>query len=83
MKKIITILLSILLFTSVFAVEKSTNTQKSQSKEITLIPDVNSDDSAYDDPSTLEFCLNNGKGINLCIYHPCEALTSHHSTHRK
>ena len=46
MKKIITILLSILLFTSVFAVEKSTNTQKSQSKEITLIPDVNSDDSA-------------------------------------
>ena len=46
MKKIITILLSILLFTSVFAVEKSTNTQKSQSKEITLISDVNSDDSA-------------------------------------
>ena len=69
MKKIITILLRILIFTKKFTVEKFTNTQKSQSKEITLIPDVNSDDSAYDDPSTLEFCLNNGKGINLCIYH--------------
>ena len=69
MKKKITIFLVILLITIVFAMGQQKTNQNSNDYKTELIPDINSDDSAYDDPSTLEFCLNNGKGINLCIYH--------------
>jgi hypothetical protein len=69
MKKLITILIILLVVTGVFAMGKSTKVQESQSKETNLTPNENWDDSAYDDPRTLEFNLKNDKGINLCIYH--------------
>lgn len=69
MKKLITILIILLVVTGVFAMGKSTKVQESQIKETNLTPNENWDDSAYDDPRTLEFNLKNDKGINLCIYH--------------
>ncbi len=69
MKKLITILVILLVVTGVFAMGKSTKVQESQIKETNLTPNENWDDSAYDDPRTLEFNLKNDKGINLCIYH--------------
>lgn len=69
MKKLITILIILLVITGVFAMGKSTKVQESQIKETNLTPNENWDDSAYDDPRTLEFNLKNDKGINLCIYH--------------
>jgi|BioPla2DNA2_1021312.scaffolds.fasta_scaffold20569_5 hypothetical protein len=69
MKKLITILIILLVVTGVFAMGKSTKVQESQIKETNLTPNENWDDSAYDDPRTLEFNLKNDKGINLCIFH--------------
>ena len=69
MKKLITILIILLVVTGVFAMGKSTKVQESQIKETNLTPNENWDDSAYDDPRTLEFNLKNDKGINLYIYH--------------
>ena len=69
MKKLITILIILLVFTGVFAMGNSTKVQEPQIKETNLAPNENWDDSAYDDPRTLEFCLKNDKGINLCLYH--------------
>lgn len=69
MKKLITILIILLVVTGMFAMGKSTKVQESQIKETNLTPNENWDDSAYDDPRTLEFNLKNDKGINLCIYH--------------
>ena len=69
MKKKINIFLVVLLITSVFAMGQQKTNQNSNDYKTELIPDINSDDSAYDDPRTLEFCLKNGKGINLCLYH--------------
>lgn len=69
MKKLITILIILLVFTGVFAMGNSTKVQEPQIKETILAPNENWDDSAYDDPRTLEFCLKNDKGINLCLYH--------------
>lgn len=69
MKKLITILIILLVVTGMFAMGKSTKVQESQIKETNLAPNENWDDSAYDDPRTLEFCLKNDKGINLCLYH--------------
>ena len=69
MKKLITILIILLVFTGVFAMGNSTKVQETQIKETNLAPNENWDDSAYDDPRTLEFCLKNDKGINLCLYH--------------
>lgn len=47
----------------------STKVQEPQIKETNLAPNENWDDSDYCDPRTLEFCLKNDKGINLCLYH--------------
>ena len=69
MKKLITILIILLVFTGVFAMGNSTKVQELQIKETNLAPNENWDDSAYDDPRTLEFNLKNDKGINLCLYH--------------
>lgn len=69
MKKLIAILIILLVFTGVFAMGNSTKVQEPQIKETNLAPNENWDDSAYDDPRTLEFCLKNDKGINLCLYH--------------
>ena len=69
MKKKINIFLVVLLITSVFAMGQQKTNQNSNDYKTELIPDINSDDSAYDDPRTLEFCLKNDKGINLCLYH--------------
>jgi len=69
MKKLIAILIILLVVTGVFAIGKSTKVQESQIKETNLTPNENWDDSAYDDPRTLEFNLKNDKGINLCLYH--------------
>lgn len=69
MKKLITILIILLVFIGVFAMGNSTKVQEPQIKETNLAPNENWDDSAYDDPRTLEFCLKNDKGINLCLYH--------------
>lgn len=69
MKRLITILIILLVVTGMFAMGKSTKVQESQIKETNLAPNENWDDSAYDDPRTLEFCLKNDKGINLCLYH--------------
>ena len=69
MKKKITIFLVVLLITSVFAMGQQKINQNSNDYKTELIPDINSDDSAFDDHRTLEFCLKNDKGINLCLYH--------------
>lgn len=69
MKKLITILIILLVFTGVFAMGKSTKVQEPQIKETNLAPNINSDDSAYDDPRTLEFCFKDDKGRCLCLYH--------------
>lgn len=66
MKKIVSIFLTILLVTSVFAEESES---KSDNPKTTLGPDINWDDSDYDDARTLEFCLQDDKGRNLCLYH--------------
>lgn len=69
MKKIITFLLILLLGTSLYAMGDSTKVQKTQNKQTNLAPNINSDDSAYDDPRTLEFCFKDDKGRCLCLYH--------------
>lgn len=69
MKKLITILIILLAFIGVFAMGNSTKEQEPQIKETNLAPNENWDDSDYYDPRTLEFCLKNDKGINLCLYH--------------
>lgn len=69
MKKLITILIILLVFTGVFAMGNSTKEQEPQIKETNLAPNINSDDSAYDDPRTLEFCFKDDKGRCLCLYH--------------
>jgi hypothetical protein len=55
MKKKINFLFVIFLFSYSFAVENFVIVE--ENKMLDLIPNVNSDDSAYDDSSTLEFCL--------------------------
>ena len=69
MKKIITFLLILLLGTSLYAMGDSTKVQKTQNKQTNLAPNINSDDSAYDDPRTLEFCFKHDNGRCLCLYH--------------
>ena len=69
MKKIITFLLILLLSTSLYAMGDSTKVQKTQNKQTNLAPNINWDDSAYDDPRTLEFCFKDDKGRCLCLYH--------------
>ncbi|MBO5482262.1 MAG: hypothetical protein J5978_02940 [Spirochaetaceae bacterium] len=69
MKKLIAILIILLVFTGVFAMGNSTKVQEPQIKETNLAPNENWDDSDYYDSRTLEFCLKNDKGINLCLYH--------------
>ena len=67
MKKIIACLFTLFLFVCLFAVENFVTVAENKTPE--LIPNVNSDDSAYDDSSTLEFCLKDDSGRNLCLYH--------------
>ena len=67
MKKKINFLFVIFLFSYSFAVENFVIVE--ENKMLDLIPNVNSDDSAYDDSSTLEFCLKDDSGRNLCLYH--------------
>lgn len=67
MKKKIYLLLVMFLFTNLFAVDSFTIIE--ENKALDLIPNVNSDDSAYDDLSTLEFCFKDNNGRNLCLYH--------------
>ena len=67
MKKKIYLLLVMFLFTNLFAVDNFTIIE--ENKTLDLIPNVNSDDSAYDDPSTLEFCFKDDNGRKLCLYH--------------
>ncbi len=69
MNKKILVFLVILLITSVFAMGQQKINQNSNDFRAELVPKINSDDSLYDDPSTLEFCLKNDKGVNLCLYH--------------
>ena len=69
MKKFITFLLILLLGTSLYAMGDSTKVQKTQNKQTNLAPNINSDDSAYDDHRTLEFCFKDDKGRCLCLYH--------------
>ena len=69
MKKKIYLLLVMFLFTNLFAVGQQIINQESNIIQLELIPNVNSDDSAYDDPSTLEFCFKDDNGRKLCLYH--------------
>ena len=77
MKKLLIIIASTFLFISCKTGDKNESKiinppiievqQKEQDRK--LIPDVNRDDSQYDDAKTLEFALKDDKGRNLCLYH--------------
>ena len=74
MKKKLCFVLTILLMVSLFASgnrdEKQTSEIKMENNQNTnLALNINSDDSAYDDPRTLEFCFKDDKGRSLCLYH--------------
>jgi hypothetical protein len=74
MKKKLCFVLTILLMVSLFASgnrdEKQTSEIKMENNQNTnLAPNINSDDSSYDDPRTLEFCFKDDKGRCLCLYH--------------
>ena len=69
MKKYISILLSVLLLTNMLVFGQEKTNQDLKTSQLEIIPNVDSDDSAYDDPSTLEFCFKDDKGRTLCLYH--------------
>lgn len=67
MKKIIACLFTLFLVVCLFAVENFVTVAENKTPE--LIPNVNSDDSAYDDSSTLEFCFKDDSNRIFCLYH--------------
>ena len=69
MKKYISILLTVMLLTSLLVFGQEKTNQDLNTSQLELIPNVNSDDSEYDDPSTLEFCFQDDSGRSFCLYH--------------
>ena len=69
MKKYISILLTVLLLTNMLVLGQEKTNHDLKTSHLEIIPNVDSDDSAYDDPSTLEFCFKDDKGRTLCLYH--------------
>ena len=69
MKKYISILLTVMLLTNLLVFGQEKPNQDLNTSQLELIPNVNSDDSEYDDPRTLEFCFQDDKGRTLCLYH--------------
>ena len=69
MKKYISILLNVMLLTSLLVFGQEKTNQDLNTSQLEIIPNVDSDDSEYDDPRTLEFCFQDDKGRTLCLYH--------------
>ena len=69
MKKYISILLTVMLLTSLLVFGQEKTNPDLNTSQLEIIPNVDSDDSEYDDPRTLEFCFQDDKGRTLCLYH--------------
>ena len=69
MKKYISILLTVMLLTSLLVFGQEKTNPDLNTSQLEIIPNVDSDDSEYDDPRTLEFCFQDNKGRTLCLYH--------------
>ena len=61
MKKYISILLTVMLLTSLLVFGQEKPNQDLNTSQLEIIPNVDSDDSEYDDPRTLEFCFQDDK----------------------
>ena len=69
MKKYISILLNVMLLTSLLVFGQEKTNQDLNTSQLEIIPNVDSDDSEYNDPRTLEFCFQDDNERTLCLYH--------------
>lgn len=69
MKKYISILLSVLLLTNMLVLGQEKTNHDLKTSHLEIIPNVDSDDSEYNDPRTLEFCFQDDNERTLCLYH--------------
>ena len=69
MKKYISILLTVLLLTNMLVLGQEKTNHDLKTSHLEIIPNVDSDDSEYNDPRTLEFCFQDDNERTLCLYH--------------
>ena len=69
MKKYISILLTVMLLTNLLVFGQEKPNQDLNTSQLEIIPNVDSDDSEYNDPRTLEFCFQDDNERTLCLYH--------------